>query len=76
MTELRLTTTENFLKLKKNFRGAVAYDPDGSSTESRTAQLFLARTLHSEFAGNRQKIDTANQAIEEYKKALTAFLDG
>lgn len=63
-----------FPEAEERFRGAVQFDPDGSSTESRTAQLFLARTLHSEFAGNRGETPKAMQAIEEYQKALTAFL--
>lgn len=63
-----------FPEAEERFRNAVAYDPEGNSTESRTAQLFLARTLHSGFAGNRTQKDKAAQAIEEYKKALSAFL--
>ncbi len=63
-----------FAEAEERFRAAAEYDPEGVSSESRTAQLFLARTLHSEFAGNREKKATANQAIEEYKKALDAFL--
>lgn len=64
-----------FDEAQERFRAAVQYDPDGASTESRTAQLFLARTLHSEFAGNREKKDVAQRAIEEYQKALDAFLN-
>ena len=52
------------------FRKAAARDPDGSTVEGRTAQLFLARTLHSEFIGNRQDKSKAEEAIGEYKKAL------
>lgn len=51
------------------FRTAVNRAPDGSK-EQKTAQLFLARTLHSEFAANRQLTEKATQAIEEYKKVL------
>lgn len=51
------------------FRTAVNRAPDGSK-EQKTAQLFLARTLHSEFAASRDKKDKATQAIEEYKKVL------
>ena len=35
------------------FRAAVARDPKGETLEGKTAQLFLARTLHSEYIGNR-----------------------
>jgi len=35
------------------FRAAVARDPNGETLEGKTAQLFLARTLHSEYIGNR-----------------------
>ena len=63
-----------FAEAEKNFRTAVAYDPDGNSFESRTAQLFLARTLHSGFAGNRGRTKLAEEAIAEYKKALTSFV--
>ena len=58
----------------EKFSRAVEYDPEGSSVESRSAQLFLARTLHSLFAGNRKKTENAERAIEEYKKALLAFV--
>ncbi len=53
------------------FRQAVARDPEGKTLEGKTAQLFLARTLHSEYIGNRQNgKEKAEQAIAEYKKAL------
>lgn len=63
-----------FGEAEERFRTAVNYDPERLSKESRTAQLFLARTLHSDFAGNRSKESTAVKAIEEYKKALESFL--
>ena len=52
------------------FRKAAARDPEGDTTEGRTAQVFLARTLHSQFIGNRQNRELAESAITEYKKAL------
>src|SRR5258706_11690319 len=52
------------------FRAAVNRDPKGEYVEGRTAQLFLARTLHSEFIGDRQRKDLAQAAITEYQKAL------
>ena len=50
------------------FRDAVERDP-----QQRTAQLFLARTLHSEFAANRTDTAKADQAIEEYKKTIEEY---
>ena len=59
-----------FPEAEKLFRMAVARDPKGEYVEGQTAQLFLARTLHSEFIGDRQMKDLAEQAIAEYQKAL------
>ncbi|MCC7307657.1 MAG: hypothetical protein IT173_08825 [Acidobacteria bacterium] len=53
------------------FRKAAARDPEGATLEGKTAQVFLARTLHSRFIGNRQDTALAEQAIIEYKKALS-----
>ncbi len=53
------------------FRAAVGRDPKGEFVEGQTAQLFLARTLHSEFIGDRSKKNLAEEAIKEYQKALT-----
>ena len=52
------------------FRQAAARDPEGLTVEGKTAQLFLARTLHSEYIGNRQNKEKADEAIKEYQKAL------
>lgn len=52
------------------FRKAAARDPKGETEEGKTAQVFLARTLHSKFIGNRQDTKLAEDAITEYKKAL------
>ena len=51
------------------FRLAISRAP-ADSVEGKTAQLFLARTLHSEFAGDRGNIPKAEEAIEAYKKVL------
>ena len=59
-----------FPEAEQLFRDAVSRDPKGEYVEGRTAQLFLARTLHSEFIGNRQNKEKAQQAISEYQKAL------
>ncbi len=42
-----------FQDAEQLFRAAVARDPNGQTIEGRTAQLFLARTLHSLYIGNR-----------------------
>lgn len=60
-----------FQEAEQLFRDAVARDPQGSTPQGLTAQLFLARTLHSEYIGNRSNAEKANEAIQEYKKALT-----
>ncbi len=59
-----------FPEAEQLFRAAVARDPKGENVEGRMAQLFLARTLHSIFIGNRQDKTKAEQAITEYQKAL------
>ena len=57
------------------FRRAAERDPQGETEEGRIAQVFLARTLHSRYIGNRQNNQLAEQAITEYKKALAANKD-
>jgi len=59
-----------FQEAEQLFRDAVARDPQGETKQGSTAQLFLARTLHSMYIGNRSNPDKANEAIQEYKKAL------
>jgi len=56
------------------FRKAAARDPEGHTLEGRTAQLFLARTLHSRYIGNREDKSLAEQAVTEYKKAIPQVL--
>lgn len=58
-----------FDEAERLFRLAVSRAP-ADSLEGRTAQLFLARTLHSEFAADRQNKQKAEEAIEAYKKVL------
>ncbi|MEO8071834.1 MAG: hypothetical protein ABI686_01175 [Acidobacteriota bacterium] len=60
-----------FKEAEQLFRDAIAREPEGSSIEGKTAQLFLARTLHSEYIANRSVTPTAEAAIQEYKKVLT-----
>ena len=52
------------------FRDAISRDPNGESPEGKTAQVFLARTLHSRYISKRDETQYADQAIEEYKKVL------
>ena len=64
-----------FQEAENLFRAAVARDPEGKTTEGKTAQLFLARTLHSEYIGNRQHKEYADEAIKEYKKAIASLYE-
>lgn len=59
-----------FDQAEQLFRDAVARDPEGTTLEGKTAQLFLARTLHSQFIGDRKQEAKAEEAIKEYKKVL------
>lgn len=59
-----------FPEAEKLFRMAVARDPKGEYIEGKMAQLFLARTLHSIFIGDRKNTAKAEEAIAEYQKAL------
>lgn len=59
-----------FQEAEELFRKAAARDPEGQTLEGRTAQLFLARTLHSRFIGNRSDKTLAEQAVAEYQKAI------
>lgn len=59
-----------FAEAEELFRDTISRDPDGESQEGRTAQVFLARTLHSEFISNRSNREKAQEAIAEYQKVL------
>ncbi len=59
-----------FAEAEELFRKAAARDPEGATLEGKTAQVFLARTLHSRYIGNREERQLAEEAIEAYKKAL------
>jgi hypothetical protein len=59
-----------FPEAERLFRDAVSRDPKGETEEGRFAQLFLARTLHSTFIGDRKRKDIAEEAIIQYQKAL------
>ncbi len=56
------------------FKKAVSRDPNGDQLEGRMALLFLARTLHSKFIGDRSRKDLAEAAIEAYKKSLPSLM--
>ena len=57
------------------FRKAAARDPEGATIEGRTAQVFLARTLHSIYIGDRKNTAKAEEAIVAYQKALSLDKD-
>ena len=59
-----------FQEAEELFRSAIARDPQGLTKEGKAAQLFLARTLHSEYIGNRSDSAKAEDAIKEYKQVL------
>ena len=46
------------------FRRAAERDPEGETVEGRTAQLFLARTLHSRFIGDRSSACCSQRSVE------------
>jgi hypothetical protein len=57
-----------FEQAEEYFRNAISRDPQ--SKEGKTARLFLARTLHSRYIGDRQNTARAEDAIKEYKAVL------
>lgn len=63
-----------FAEAEQLFRSAVSRDPEGKTLEGKTAQLFLARTLHSEFIGDRANRAKAEDAITQYQKVLKGDL--
>ncbi len=60
-----------FAEAEELFRKAASRDPQGATVEGKTAQVFLARTLHSRFIGDRANTGLAESAITEYQKALS-----
>ncbi|MBK6751776.1 MAG: hypothetical protein KA956_02010 [Pyrinomonadaceae bacterium] len=63
-----------FPEAERLFRYAASLDPNGDTVEGRTAQLSLARTLHSMFIGDRQNKAKAEEALAEYNKSLPQSL--
>ncbi len=64
-----------FVQAEEKFRKAVSIDPDGKTLEGRTAQLFLARTLHSEYISDRKQTAKGEDAMEQYKKTLVSDIN-
>jgi len=55
----------NYAEAENSFRSAMKLDPN-----QKQAQLFLARTLHSEYAADRSQVAKADEAIGVYKMVL------
>jgi hypothetical protein len=62
---------KKFDEAEARFRSAISRAE--GSPEEKTAQLFLARTLHSQYAADRTKTDKAEAAITEYKKTIEGY---
>src|SRR5262245_51697673 len=60
----------NYAEAERRFRSAMNLDPT-----QMQAPLFLARTLHSEYAADRAQVAKAEEAITVYKKVLEAKPD-
>lgn len=54
-----------FDEAERLFREALKWDPS-----QKTAEVFLARTLHSQFSNDKKLTPKALEAIEAYKKVL------
>lgn len=59
-----------FAEAEQLFRKTVEIDPNGDTMEGRTAQLFLARTLHSQYISDRKNNAKAEAAVQAYDKVL------
>ncbi|HVE57611.1 MAG TPA: hypothetical protein VNB22_12330 [Pyrinomonadaceae bacterium] len=57
------------------FRKTVEIDPKAETMEGKTAQLFLARTLHSEYISDRKNTAKAEEAIQAYQKVLATDIN-
>lgn len=60
-----------FADAEQFFRDATERDPQGLTLEGKKAQVFLARTIHSQYIGDRDNKPKAEEAIREYQKALS-----
>lgn len=59
-----------FQVAEEYFRKTVAIDPEAKTLEGETAQLFLARTLHSIYISDRKNNAPAEAAVQAYQKVL------
>jgi hypothetical protein len=59
-----------FAEAEQLFRKTVQIDPNADTMEGKTAQLFLARTLHSQFISDRKNTAKAEEAAQAYEKVL------
>lgn len=64
-----------FNEAEKLFRKTVEIDPNGDTMEGKTAQLFLARTLHSQYISDRKNTAKAEEAVQAYKKVLATDIN-
>lgn len=67
-----------FSEAESFFRKAVGIDPEAATEEGKTARLFLARTLHSQYAGNRSAPDAkarAEEAIKLYRLVISGDIN-
>jgi hypothetical protein len=65
---------KKFKEAEQLFRDAVERDPEGTTEEGRTAQLFLARTIHSQYVGNRNSSLGDSDFLGEYRLDLAKKL--
>jgi len=65
---------KKFKEAEELFRDAVSRDPDGTTEEGRTAQLFLARTIHSQYVGSRNPLLGESDFLGENRLGLTKKL--
>lgn len=59
---------KKFEEAEALFRDAVRRDPS-----NLLGQLFLARTLHSQYAANRNQPQKADEAVAEYRKVVPEY---
>lgn len=64
-----------FAVAEKFFRNAVSIDPQAATEEGKTARLFLARTLHSIYAGSRSADGAKERALEAITNYRAAVAD-
>lgn len=59
-----------FAEAEQLFRKTVEIDPKAETMEGKTAQLFLARTLHSQYISDRRNNAKAEEAVQAYDRVL------